>query len=317
MDERKPSFFMLVPGPWREPPQVTRALAGQDSLLDRITLDVIRDSELASGFAWGRQGPLAKELVARVGACSHAALIEFHGRLDEHASQVAALGRALREAGGVAVRMEASGAASSWEPWLERLESGDSFRIYESAVLAVHGEDSILFTCGMHHFDLPDAQVALQDPREAVGWLDAFCEYQLTDEPGLASGHTFRPRADAQQRVLERWPDHRHHPSDGRCNPFGIWRLLEPGASGLRAGRTVATMIPSLVSLLTAAESSTGRSLTRREVEEIVATGPAIAMEPRDVQALERSRGYADIEPELAWEQWQIVRRGMSSLRSG
>jgi hypothetical protein len=29
-----------------------------------------------------------------------------------------------------------------------------------------------------------------------------------------------------------------------------------------------------------------------------------------DARALERSRGYADIDPELAWEQWTIVREG-------
>ena len=57
MDERTPSFFMLVTGPWREPAQVTRALADRDtSILDSVTLDVIQESELASGFTWGRQG---------------------------------------------------------------------------------------------------------------------------------------------------------------------------------------------------------------------------------------------------------------------
>ena len=29
---------------------------------------------------------------------------------------------------------------------------------------------------------------------------------------------------------------------------------------------------------------------------------------------LERGRGYADIEPELAWAQWQIVRATLKSV---
>lgn len=33
-----------------------------------------------------------------------------------------------------------------------------------------------------------------------------------------------------------------------------------------------------------------------------------ITMEQRRAQTHERSRGYADIDPELAWEQWQLVR---------
>lgn len=32
-------------------------------------------------------------------------------------------------------------------------------------------------------------------------------------------------------------------------------------------------------------------------------------MKQRDAQKLERSRGYADLNPELAWAQWQLVRR--------
>jgi len=142
-----------------------------------------------------------------------------------------------------------------------------------------------------------------------MAWLDAFCVYQLTEDPGLASGHTFHPHADAPRRVFERWLDHRHHPDEGRHNPFGIWRFLEPGDPGPAFGQLVQTIIPSLVSILAAAERSAGRALNWREVEGVVASCSAIAMEPRDARAIERSRGYADIEPERAWEQWQIVRR--------
>jgi hypothetical protein len=31
-------------------------------------------------------------------------------------------------------------------------------------------------------------------------------------------------------------------------------------------------------------------------------------MEHGRARSLERSRGYADIDPELAWEQWNLVR---------
>jgi hypothetical protein len=172
-------------------------------------------------------------------------------------------------------------------------------------------DDDVMFTCGMHHFDLPDAQIRTQDPSEAMAWLDAFCVYQLVEQPTLLSGHTFHPTSDAPRRTLERWPDHRHQPNDGRYNPFGLWRFLEPGARGMEATRTVPVIIPALVATLLSAERSAGRPLTRAEVEGIVSKSAAIAMEPRDVAALERSRGYADIEPQLAWEQWQIVRRTM------
>jgi hypothetical protein len=35
-------------------------------------------------------------------------------------------------------------------------------------------------------------------------------------------------------------------------------------------------------------------------------------MSYRDADALERSRGYADIDPAIAWEQWQLVRAQMA-----
>jgi hypothetical protein len=319
MGDRVPSFFMLVPGPWREPREVAdvltaRGMSAKPSKESSVQpgefrVGVVEDYQPAAAFAWSRRGPLPDALVARIAACTRAALIECGHRLDEAPAKFAVLGRALRDAGGVAVRMEASGAASAWEPWLEQLEAGDPFSVYASAVLVVRDDDEVMFTCGMHHFDLPDAQVAMTEPRDAIAWLDAFCVYQLDEKPAIASGHTFGPDSGAARRSFERWPDHRHHPDDGRHNPFGLWRFREPGDKGIQATQLVPTIIPSLVSLLFAAERSRGQPLTRAEVEHVVSTSPAIAMEPRDALTLERSRGYADIEPELAWEQWQIVRR--------
>jgi hypothetical protein len=119
---------------------------------------------------------------------------------------------------------------------------------------------------------------------------------------------TFRPSAEVSKRKIERWPDHRHHPDDGRRNPFGLWRFLEPGDPGLTASNPVPVLVPSLVSQLLAAERAKGQPLTRSEVESVLNDSPAMAMAPADAAKLERSRGYADIEPELAWEQWQLVR---------
>jgi hypothetical protein len=60
--------------------------------------------------------------------------------------------------------------------------------------------------------------------------------------------------------------------------------------------------------VLAALEQKAGRRLTRMQVEEATSNGVCIAMKQRDAQTLERTRGYADIDPELAWEQWQLVR---------
>ncbi len=204
--------------------------------------------------------------------------------------------------------MEASGGAWAWEPWLERLDSGLPEDLVETAVITVRGEGDELFTCGMRHFDLPDAQITMESPTDAIAWLDIFHVWQLAETPILVSGQTFRPDEDSERRVLERWPDHRHHVQDGRHNPFGLWRFLAPGQTGLQPSATVPVILPSLVAMLVSLEDKKGRPLTQDEVEEIVYNAPAIVMEHSHAVTLERSRGYVDLEPELAWEQWQLVR---------
>lgn len=60
-------------------------------------------------------------------------------------------------------------------------------------------------------------------------------------------------------------------------------------------------------------EAEAGRSLATEDVENIVSDANGIMMEIADARQLERARGYGDISPELAWEQWQIVRHLVSA----
>ncbi|MEZ4447795.1 MAG: DUF4261 domain-containing protein [Polyangiaceae bacterium] len=322
MTDRVPSLFMLVPGPWRDSEHLVAVLRELDIHAEvtkagairrnGLRVDVIEDHDLRAAFSWGLGGAQSAGFLDEVAGCSRAALIEYGVRLDESPRDVARLGRAMREAGGVGVRMEASSAASPWTPWLDSLESGDPFQIYASTVQLVQDHHNVMFTCGMHQFDLPDAQIAMPDPSRAMSWLNAFSVYQLAEQPVLASGHTFSPDADQPRRKLERWPDHRHRSDDGRQNPFGLWRLLDPRASRLEAASRTPIIVPALVATLSSAESAAQRPLTREEVEQLISNAPAIVMKLQDAIMLERSRGYADIEPELAWEQWQVVRGTMN-----
>jgi hypothetical protein len=66
--------------------------------------------------------------------------------------------------------------------------------------------------------------------------------------------------------------------------------------------------IPALVALLCRAEQLKGSALTEEEVLRIRDNGHCVAMKVADAVALDKNRGYNDIEPELAWEGWQEVR---------
>jgi hypothetical protein len=167
----------------------------------------------------------------------------------------------------------------------------------------------------MHAFSLPDTQVRLDDrtdARAADELLTALNVYQIDEDPLLLSGNTFSPDRETPRRVICRWPDAIYKPSHTCHNPFGVWRLGASGSAGEPPRKLALVFVPSLVSQLLAREQNAARPLTRAEVEEITSNAPVVAIEHRDARELERKRGYADLDPSIVWEQWQVVRRGGS-----
>ncbi len=74
----------------------------------------------------------------------------------------------------------------------------------------------------------------------------------------------------------------------------------------------IPVFIPALVVLLTEAEKAKGFPLTRDEVLEIRDKGVCMMMPRSKDLAMADSRGYDDIEPEFAWEQWQEIRETLT-----
>ncbi|WP_312934221.1 hypothetical protein [Pseudomonas sp.] len=66
--------------------------------------------------------------------------------------------------------------------------------------------------------------------------------------------------------------------------------------------------IPALVALLKAAEDAKGTPLDMQEVLDIRDKGVCIALPADEAAAMAMSRGYADIDPQHCWEEWQQVR---------
>jgi hypothetical protein len=88
-----------------------------------------------------------------------------------------------------------------------------------------------------------------------------------------------------------------------------VWRLGPPGTSNARTlAELVPVFMPSLHVLLAALEEKNGKPLTKKQVLAVRDKAVVMAMERRDAQRLERERGYSDLDPELVWEQWQLVR---------
>jgi hypothetical protein len=72
--------------------------------------------------------------------------------------------------------------------------------------------------------------------------------------------------------------------------------------------RLVPVPIPPLVQLLQMYESQKGAPLTRDEVEQVRRTAICMTMRESAVRALEEKRGFRDIDPENAWEEWLAYR---------
>jgi hypothetical protein len=71
--------------------------------------------------------------------------------------------------------------------------------------------------------------------------------------------------------------------------------------------------VPTLVAVLINAEEKKGSALTQQEVLDIRDSSQCIAM-PIDVaEKVADERGYSDIDPENAWNEWQNIRLELAS----
>jgi hypothetical protein len=279
------------------------SLTSAESGLQALAEWVPNDGSFGEAFGYGTMSAREQRAVAGAGS---ALVLDLPLYLGAAAGEVATLIAALGEAGALGVRLEQSKLGWPVTHWIQALESGDPWALYRCAVVVLQ-DDGVLRTCGMHAFGLPDAQVAAP-PSEAGRLLGAFSVFQLAEDPVLVSGDTFRPDLDTPRRRLERWPDD-GYPQDDAChNPFGIWRMGAEGGAADSRGELRPVFIPALVAVLTAVEEKAGRHLNQAEVERLTNEGVCMTMTHEDARDLERSRGYADLEPELAWQQWQIVR---------
>ncbi|HEY0928156.1 hypothetical protein [Brevundimonas sp.] len=67
--------------------------------------------------------------------------------------------------------------------------------------------------------------------------------------------------------------------------------------------------MPALVAVLLAAENQKGAPLIKAEVLEIRDGAVCMAMPVHAAERMAEARGYADINPERVWEEWQAFRQ--------
>jgi hypothetical protein len=268
---------------------------------------VENDGEFGKAFSFGTVGP---DVIEALEAAPGALVLQWPLDMRNGRTEIVAVIERLRDAGALAVRLEQSKLGWDVSRWLELFSSDDEWSWHRASVAFLRS-DGALQSCGMHAFSLPDVRVALDGDPQALQHLATVLNvYQLAEDPVLLSGQTFAPDRETPRRVVERWPDTEYGPEHACHNPYGVWRLGPPDGKARPLGELVPVFMPTLHVLLAALEKESGKPLTKKQVEATRDQGVCIAMTPRDAQKLERERGYADLNPELAWEQWKLVRSG-------
>lgn len=181
--------------------------------------------QMAEAFSYAGQGKLSDETLHKI--AQHRSVIYLHFPLDI-ASQRLRLVRfteVISRCGGIAVKLENSGIAHEWERWFSLLRSDSPFDTYCASVVLT-GDERYYYSCGMHGFGLPDAQISRSfDIQEAADLLNQFNYYQIVEKPSLESGHTFSLTADSPRFRIESLTDERHPDDDLFHNPHGLWNL--------------------------------------------------------------------------------------------
>ncbi|MER2565741.1 MAG: hypothetical protein ABTQ32_33770 [Myxococcaceae bacterium] len=268
---------------------------------------VKNDGTFGAAFPFGT---VETDQLAEVDVAPGALVLSVPVELHHGRKLFSKLAKALEACGALAIRIEQSKLGFAIARWRELMDADDPWALYRLAVVMLGGRETVN-TCGMQVFSLPDAQLELDDETDAAAandFLGSLNVYQLAEDPLLLTGHRFAPDPETPQRVLERWPDATYGADHACHNPFGVWRVGAPNSPPHGPDSLAYVFMPSLAAVLTAAEKKAGKKLTKKQVEKIRDEAPCMTMDHRDAQRLERKRGYADLEPTLAYEQWQVLR---------
>jgi len=193
---------------------------------DHVELEICdADEQMAEAFEFGGQGKLTDATLDQV--AQHKSVVYLHFPVDIVSQKLRLLKftQVLSKCGGIAVKLETSGIAHEWQKWFELLYSANPFDTYCASAVLV-GDESSYYSCGMHNFGLPDAQISNTfDSAEAADLINRFNHWQIVEKPILKSGHTFSLTTNDPHFRLELLKDERHPEDDLFHNPSGLWEL--------------------------------------------------------------------------------------------
>ena len=237
-----PELVLCVPGPWKDRADFIRAIVSatrgeylfagmvlaNPTKEDHIPLHLMpRSSGMRTAFEIAGHAKLSESVLDDINQHQSTAFLHFPVQIISQRERVASFCRVLQQAGGIAVKVESAGVAHEWNIWFAILASENLFDLYRSFVVLI-ADKAHYYSCGMHHFNLPDVEVSKStEIKEAADLMNQFNYWQIVEEPKIAPGHTFSIKPDSTRYKITRLDDTRHKAEDLFHNANGIWRLTQ------------------------------------------------------------------------------------------
>jgi hypothetical protein len=236
----QPELILCVPGPWKDRSDLVRSSISETKgefmfagmilacpgRKDHVQVTFAPpDPQLKNAFEIAGQGKLQPELLEQIGRHNGLVYVHFPIQIIREKDRVGLFTNVIKRCGGLAVKIESAGIAHGWDHWFSILSSENPFDLYRSFVVLI-GDTDHYYSCGMHHFGLPDLEVDRSlDIKEAADLMNRFNFWQIAEEPKIASGHTFSLTPSAPQYRMTLHGDFRHETGDLFHNANGVWNL--------------------------------------------------------------------------------------------
>lgn len=233
-------LIVCIPGPWANRSAFIEALitntggeymfAGgvlaHHAAKDYITAEFEgRYANMAEAFRIAGQGRVAAYTLKEIDRHQGVAYLHFPLDIVGQAPRLAKFTDAVSRGGGFAVKLETSGVAHEWVEWFSLIGSDDLFDLYQACVTLV-ADERHYYSCGMHHFSLPEVQVSRKiEVGTATELMNQFNFWQIAEKPNLEPGHTFSLSAEGDRYRVDPVEDKRHAPDDLFHNRNGLWDL--------------------------------------------------------------------------------------------
>lgn len=244
MEDQNPVEIVLgVPGRWLNRAEIVTSIAKKsrgylfqgdtifnESTQESFELDIAHhDPDLAEAFIVAGHGQFSRQEITALATHTYTVYAIGPGGSFDAAREIMNVAAALLRSGGIALRVESSGAVHSAEQWLNcvRYKDNDLTALYDAYVVVTRRDD-LVYSCGMHNLGFRDGIISMKNPsEETVNELQAFLLYLLGEKPELKDGTIFSTSAKTPHYRLKGEKCTAYSPGDLLYNPYGMWRLTK------------------------------------------------------------------------------------------